>query len=671
MNIGTRQSHRVSGAFARNPAFVATLLVILTGVIILGVHFIIDRAIFYAVEGHAQASALEWTEKFNANLSNENTALSEGEISSDQRQVIDAAAAHGNAYAFIVYDPDGRAIYSSDYGVIDTEAVTTVNQDALAVVASGEPNMTVIQKTSHSGNLNVFVDAMVPAKRPDGMVVGAIQLYLDRSDTSSLYKSFLDWIGWVLPAVCAVVYAVPAAAFVFMRERAFAKQEHVNHLSKYDTLTGALNRRSLNVECEKLFASRTPDSRIGILFIDVDKFKSVNDLYGHEFGDVYLQNVSERLKECVTEEDWVARIGGDEFVVVCHEATASQLETLAVKILDKSREPFKHKGTTVQGSLSIGTRLVEPSDTVKDAFHAADLALYQAKANGRNQVQAYFPALDAAMMRRCTIEKRLRQALENDDFDVNYQQLTNPDDRSVIGFEALLRLNDESGAPISPEEFIPVAEEAGIIHELGIKTLRRAIEVAKTWPEHVYLSVNLSPAQFQSGDLDTQVAAVLSDLDFDASRLELEVTESLLMSNEESVSSQLLGFKQQGISIAMDDFGTGYSSLGYLWKYNFDKLKIDRVFLEGLEFDGDRYGGIIETIVMLGNKMGMQVTVEGVENKTHTDLLDGLPCDQYQGFLFGRPLPAEETLNLFSPQHRLITRTSTAAPSIRPGKSTG
>ncbi|MFK7763715.1 MAG: EAL domain-containing protein [Roseobacter sp.] len=648
MEVGLQQSRTGFGAFARKPVFVVSLLVVLSAAIIVSVHSVIDKAISNGVKGHAESSALSWASRFNATLTDQSSLVVNGELTDAQRQVTEASMLFGNAYSFTLYDMTGRTAYSSDYGVTEAKPDAPVDQVALQVVLTGQPDMTVIQRIGNSGETQVYVDAFVPVTRPDGAVLGAIRLYIDRSHISSLYRSFLDWIGYLLPAICAIIYAIPAAAFVLMRQKAYARQDDIRNLSMYDTLTGALNRHTMNVECEKLFAAKRTDSRIGVLFVDVDKFKNINDQYGHEFGDAYLKSVALRLKESVHESDWVARIGGDEFVVVCQHINAKILAARAEDILEASRKTFEYKGTSIQGSLSIGTHLAEPKATAAEAFHAADLALYHAKSHGRNRVEPYFPELDAALARRNAIEARLHRALENDGFEIYYQPLTNPADRSVIGFEALLRLDDDDEKPISPVEFIPIAEDAGIIHKLGLQTLRRAIAVAKTWPEYVFLSVNLSPAQFQCGDLDVQIEEVLSELDFPASRLELEVTESLLLGNEESIQSQLVGLKQQGMSIAMDDFGTGYSSLGYLWKYHFDKLKIDRVFLEGVEFAGDRYSEIIETIVTLGNKMGMQVTVEGVENENQRAILDQLSCDQYQGFLFGRPMPAEDTHQLFS-----------------------
>ncbi|WP_299869234.1 EAL domain-containing protein [uncultured Roseobacter sp.] len=612
--------------------------------IVFGVHLLIDRAINQAIKSHADMDAMTWARELHANLLASDGALSSGMLTEDQKAVIDAAIKYGNVYAFIVYDTKGRMVYSSDYGAPDLGTDRPVNETAQEVVTSGASNVQVLQRMSPAGDQSVFVDAFVPAKGQDGRVIGAVQVYLDKSEIATFYHSFLDWIGLLLPVVCAVIYVVPSVAFVMKREQAFSRGEDVRQLSRYDALTGALNRHTMSTEAKKRFADRGQDTQIGVFFLDIDKFKTVNDTHGHEFGDAYLKHIASILIASVRETDLVGRMGGDEFVVCFPDACLNLLERVGQKMMHAANQPFEYKGKTIQGSLSIGAHLADPDESGPEALHAADLALYHAKSTGRNKMQVYFKALDTALLRRCEVEARMRQAFDRNEFEVHFQPLSKPSDGSIIGFEALLRLNGTDGAPISPTEFIPIAEETGMIQALGMRTLRQAIETAKTWPEDIFLSVNLSPAQFQKGDLVSEIEALLNELNFPAGRLELEVTENLLMADEERVSAQLVGLKRMGISIAMDDFGTGYSSLGYLWKYDFDKLKIDRVFLEGFEFDNLRYREIIETIVTLGHKMGMQVTVEGVENEAQTEMLDEFACDQYQGFLIGKPMPAAQAL---------------------------
>ena len=577
----------------------------------------------------------------------------DGELLPQQRDAVQAAIDYNNVYSFMVFDLQGRLIYGSDEGVITDQADEAFSAEALAVIRSGEPGVTIIKRQSYSALPDVFADALVPTFGPEDEPNGAVQMFMDKSERAALFHQYLSWLGYVLPALCAILYFVPSLAFVLKREQAHAGTRHVTYLSRFDQLTGALNRHTMSAEAKARFAARGPDECIGVMFLDVDKFKKINDENGHEFGDAILHNIATVLMRNVRGGDLVGRMGGDEFVIAMPDVTLEVMERTAKGMLSDAREPFEYKGRTVTTSISIGYHLSRDTETPHAALHCADLALYHAKANGRDKMVRYFPDLDVALNRRRYVEATMRAALKNDWFETLFQPLVCPKDSTVVGFEALLRLKAENGEEISPTEFVPIAEETCMIHEIGLQTLRGAISTALTWPSHVYLSVNMSPRQFDRNDLVEQISAILKEMDFPAHRLELEITESLLMEDELRVSAQLAELKHLGISIAMDDFGTGYSSLGYLWKYEFDKLKIDKVFLEGFDFDGGRYREIIETIVVLGHKMGMEVTIEGVENTRHTDMLQSIGCDQYQGYLFGKPMTAQDTLENFHDPNNL------------------
>lgn len=601
-------------------------------------------AVKSTIKAKAQDATLAWASHFNAELTDLATIVEQGALSEGQQEVVNAAIKYSEVHSFAVFDASGILIFSTDYGVVSNPSEQTKNDLALTVVNSEEPFIEIIQRPNPLGDPGVFVQAYVPAIGKDGRTIGAVSLFLDKSESAAVYTRVMTAFGWILPALCAFLYAIPSLAYVMKREQAHARTRRVALLSRFDQLTGTLNRHTMTQESRRMFVDRSSFELVGIFFLDIDKFKTVNDEFGHEFGDAYLQFVSSIILGNVRNEDLVGRMGGDEFVIALRKIKRETMQEIGEKILRDAREPFEYKGRTMQASLSIGYYLAERSVSRQDALHAADLALYHAKATGRNTMVEYFPELDKAMVRRREVELQIREAIRDDNFQVVFQPITGPHGSAIVGFEALLRLNGQDGAPISPTEFIPIAEESGLIQQMGTFILRDAIRNAKTWPDHVFVSVNLSPAQFKQGDLVKHVADILYELDFPASRLEFEVTEGLLMEDEQRVSDQLLGLQQIGISIAMDDFGTGYSSLGYLWKYDFDKLKIDRVFLEGLDFDRDRYSQIIETIVILGHQMDMKVTLEGVETERHHEMLVELDCDQFQGFFFGKPMPADQAL---------------------------
>ncbi|WP_187428190.1 hypothetical protein ROLI_003260 [Roseobacter fucihabitans] len=616
----------------------------LTALILIGVHAGMAWAVQKIVMTKSENVALNWATHFNAEMIDAIDIAERGSLSDNQQRVVDAAIEFSEIHSFAVFDINAELVYSSDYGVVKRQSDRNPDVHAQRVLGTGSPFIDIFSHPSDTENPDVFAHVFVPAFDTDGRAIGVIGLFMDKTESAAVYTKALSLFAWVLPALCAFLYALPSLAYVIKREQAHARTEKVALLSRFDQLTGTLNRHTMTHESKQLFANRGQLENVGVFFLDIDTFKGVNDEYGHEFGDAYLQFISSVILNNVRSDDLVGRMGGDEFVITLRKVSREKMREIGENILKDARAHFEYKGRTTQASVSIGCYLAEPSVSRKDALHAADLALYHAKATGRNAMVEYFPELDIAMLRRREIEARMRDAMRDQEFETVFQPITSPQNKKIVGFEALLRLYGNDGAPIPPSEFIPIAEESGMIEQIGAFILRDAVLNAKAWPEDVFVSVNLSPAQFKRGDLVSLVADTLQELDFPARRLEFEVTEGLLMADEQRVSDQLVGLKQMGISIAMDDFGTGYSSLGYLWKYSFDKLKIDRVFLEGFDFDKNRYGQIIETIVTLGHKMGMKVTVEGIETQGHQEMLDHLDCDQYQGFHFGKPMPADQAL---------------------------
>lgn len=615
-----------------------------SGVILIGVGLLLEQAVNRIIRTDAEISATRWAEHFDAVLPDLAALKSRSDLTDAQRDVVNAAVSYSGVYSFLIFDMDGMLVYSSDYGVVDTTEEYSFNQSAYDAITNQQAHFEIIQRDMGEGHKSVFVHAFVPAFGKDGEMMGVISLFLEKTGHAAAFRTIMNWIGLALPLLSAALYAVPSMAFLAMREKAHARARRAVRLSRFDQLTGALNRYTMSKESKAAFSNRSHGSLIGVIFLDIDKFKSVNDEFGHEFGDAFLHHVAAILMSSVRKSDLVGRMGGDEFVITLPDILPEDLAQIGHRILAAAREPFEYNGTTIRSSVSMGYILADDTIISKDALHAADLALYHAKSTGRDSFVEYFPELDTAMVRRRNVEARMREAIEKNEFETYFQPIISPTDNSVLGFETLLRLKSINGDPISPNEFIPIAEESGMIHDIGFLTLHSAILCAKTWPEDIFVSVNLSPAQFSRGTLINEVSSALREHDFPPRRLEFEVTEGLLMSDEQSVSDQLVGLKSLGVSIAMDDFGTGYSSLGYLWKYDFDKLKIDQIFLEGLDFDQKRYREIIETIVILGHKMGMSVTIEGVESRTQANILDSLNCDHYQGFLFGKPMPAKQTL---------------------------
>jgi diguanylate cyclase (GGDEF)-like protein len=383
---------------------------------------------------------------------------------------------------------------------------------------------------------------------------------------------------------------------------------------------------------------------LAVHFLDIDNFKEVNDTLGHDGGDFLLKLVAERLCTVTRTEDMVARLGGDEFVVVQHGVRDQhQAEEFARRLSYAVSTPTKANDQGATATISVGIALAPADGTNPERLlKSADLALYKSKADGRNCIRFFLPEMDAALQSRIALERMLRDAVHHDRFVLHYQPIFEISDRRLIGFEALIRMPGEDGALIPPLTFIPIAEDLQLIDKIGAWVLREACQTAATWPEPLTVAVNLSPAQFDAGSVSTIVAGALEQAGLAPHRLELEITESLLIGNDEAIMAELKTLKAMGLAIVMDDFGTGYSSLSYLWRFPFDKIKIDRSFLTGLDRSGRNAETVVKTIIALGRELNMRVTIEGVETAKQADFVKEAEGDQAQGYFFGRPVPASE-----------------------------
>jgi len=425
-------------------------------------------------------------------------------------------------------------------------------------------------------------------------------------------------------------------ADVTVRRRAEAR---ILHMAHHDALTDLPNRVLLREWLEERWAQKhSEDESVSILALDLDGFKEVNDTLGHHLGDEVLKSVASRLRACAPAIESVARLGGDEFAILLPR-TYSEDESLATakQVLKSVTEPYLVSGHEIVLGASIGIahESLSSCDPVELLKHA-DLAMYQAKAEGKARIIQFSPNMEARLHARKSLEADLREAVEQEDMVVHYQPLLNTQTREIEGFEALLRWKRRDLEYVSPAEFIPVAEEIGLIDRLGEWVLRQACRDAALWPPEISVAVNLSPLQFRSGNIVRTVLKVLTETGLAARRLEIEITESVLLEASEVTLSTLHQLKQLGVRIALDDFGTGYSSLSYLSSFPFDKIKIDRSFIRDLTTRADA-SAVVELVVDLGRKLNIVTTAEGVETEAQMACLQKIGCDQVQGFLFARP----------------------------------
>jgi diguanylate cyclase (GGDEF)-like protein/PAS domain S-box-containing protein len=440
-----------------------------------------------------------------------------------------------------------------------------------------------------------------------------------------------------------------AAVDITERKRAEARVAHMSH---HDTLTGLPNRVLLRMRLEDaLTRNRRNDKRVATLCVDLDNFKSVNDALGHSFGDHLLQRVAERIRSALRDGDTAARLGADEFAVVQTAVTdPADVSALARRLVADIAEPFDIMGHQVVIGASIGIALAPgDGDDADKLIKNADLALARAKAEGRGAFCFFEAEMDARVQVRRRLEMDLRAAMAAGELEPHYQPLVNLATGRVSGFEALLRWRHPERGFVPPSEFIPVAEETGLIVPLGTYALNKACADAARWPSDTKLAVNLSPLQFRTESLFATVRHALEASGLSAKRLELEITETVLLEKVDHVLATLHALRALGVRISMDDFGTGYSSLSYLRKFPFDKIKIDRSFVHDLDANSDSQA-IVRAIVSLGTSLGITITAEGVETEEELACLKAEGCNEGQGFLFSKARPQADVLEMLARQ---------------------
>jgi len=420
-------------------------------------------------------------------------------------------------------------------------------------------------------------------------------------------------------------------------------EERITHLAHYDVLTDLPNRALFHEQLKRELLRIAPDEQLAVLYIDIDEFKSVNDSLGHMVGDELLKSVAVSLGRCIGGADFVARLGGDEFAIVqTGIKSPGDAADLVARVFDSIRAPYACHGHQVTTDASIGIALAPQHGTDLDQIvKNADLAMYAAKSAGRRTHRFFEPVMDAQVQARRILEINLRQAMSDDALEVYYQPCISLQDNRITGCEALVRWRHPERGMVPPSEFIPIAEETGLINQLGEWVLATACAEAMTWPDEVNLAVNVSPVQFKSGTLALKIVAALAASGLPANRLELEITEAVLIRDDEAALAVLHQLRAIGVRIALDDFGTGYSSLSYLQRFPFDKIKIDRCFVNDIA-EPDGSSCIVQAVVNIAAARRMMTTAEGVETPQQQELLRALGCTEMQGYLFSPAIPAAD-----------------------------
>ncbi len=626
------------------PAYVVFVLVV-AAAIGFGIHQAMDFAVGKAVQRDGEVKLRQWTDYINNRLPDLEEVVATGTATPEQLRKLEIMREVGSVFRFKLFAPDGTLVLISDETSIRAsgDSVGRTNLQARSAFQTGKSHIAVMDGKGDAATPDVYVQSYVRARNPSGQPIGIFKIFVDQTKMATFLQALFGWAAAGLALLGSLAYLIPSFAFLQRNAEATRAENKVSYLTEFDPLTSLLSRQSFTQRLDEALARPYSYLRTdAILFIDIDDFKAINDEYGHEGGDRFIVHVANAIISQVRDTGYAARFGGDEFTVCLPGVTETSLRKTCNKILEEARKPALYDNQIIKGEISIGVYINHRQSTSSELLRAADIALYNAKNLGKNRFMLFNEDMADQLKFRRNLERRLQAAHEDGEFELNYQPIVDSGTSTIVGFEALLRLPDGDGGYIPPDRFIPVAESIGLIAPISKWAMHEALVTARTWPGKLFISINLSPRQFEDGHLVSTVRAAIEQTGFPANRLELEVTESLFLGNTAAVDRQIKELKRLGVSIALDDFGTGYASIGYLIRYGFNKLKVDRSFLLAHEKAPDKLLRVLETIVSLGHGLGMQVTAEGIETPAQAKLLGELGCDQFQGFHFGRPMGRDQ-----------------------------
>jgi diguanylate cyclase (GGDEF)-like protein len=634
------------------------LLVLITAALALvaGVNFIQKSTIEHLLGRDATATGIALANYLLSNINDLDRIVAGEPPSARSRAVLDQARRMGHVFGAKIYDGEGRLRMISG-GLTETAAEEEIlarhNKGAQDAIAADRPSVEAKGGVPPS-RPRFYAEAYVPAYR-NGKLIGVVEAYVDQTEKRAyFYSSFRD-AALTLSGLFCIAFLIPAAAWYYRSYQKHLADARIRYLAGHDALTGLTNRSQLtNRLDDALTAACDGDRAVAIHIIDLDRFKDINDTLGHDAGDALIRSVADRLRAIAQPTDLVGRLGADEFAFV-HGLPPDRADAAAEVqgglILQALQGPHELNGHSVSVLARIGAAVgPHHGEDASRLLKCADLALSSCKQDGRARFMLFTHDLDSEFAARLALERMVREAVACGRLRLHFQPLYKIDG-PLTGFEALARLEANDGSLIPPATFIPIAESIGAIDEIGTWVLERACSTACAWPEHLSVAVNLSPAQF-TGGVRQVVAHALEETGLAPQRLELEITESMLLGDTENILAQLTGLKALGVSIVMDDFGTGYSSLSYLWRFPFDKLKIDRSFMSASSRADGTAEKIIRTIVTLGHSLRMEVTMEGVETPEQAAFISGSRCDEVQGFYYGRPSPTERVASVIMADFR-------------------
>ena len=644
------------------------------------------------LESSAEQSALQWAQFAERTLPPVEEFRPGTVLSPKARQQLLTLTRFKNIFEYKIFDGAGDQIFTSTDLLLDEAAPLPVRRAGIGgqndstnvavrdAVLAGKA-VVALQREPLAGRPAVYTEAYLPVVR-GGKVQGVLEVYVDQTDLAASTRAGFARVTTIVGGFLAVLMGLviyQSWRRLHAARRARAKFQELAHS---DPLTGSLNRISFNEALGRAASKRLKGGPgFALLCIDLDNFKEINDTLGHAAGDQALREAHQRIVGAVREGDFVERLGGDEFaVLLMNVQKRAVVATLAHRVVQRLGEPLHQGGMQFSFGGSAGIALFNADATTPDELMIkADLALYRAKETARGYFTFYDAEMDVKLQSSRELLRDLNQAVAANQLEVHYQPLFEPDAHTLVGYEALLRWHHPTRGTIAPIDFIGLAEDNGLIGKIGQWVLAQACHDASGWPTSLTVHVNVSPAQFADTQLVAKILAILKETGLPAKRLGLEITESLLVNNTEQVSRVLNELTKAGVSLAMDDFGTGYSSLAYLWRFPFDKVKIDRAFTSNLD-NNAKVAVIVRSIISLAHALDIRVNAEGVESDQQTNVLRMMGCDELQGFGLGKPMPnqalthrghvtvRETEEEAIPPRESLFSGLEVSFPHSRPGR---
>ena len=608
----------------------------------------------------AERTSQHWAKQFVGSIPDVARIANGQPPSVDDIKTIETFSKLGTMFRFELFDQLGRSRLVSDKVQMTSNTEFYAAQPdpvAATVIKAREPAVALIDGSERDSRPNWYSETYVPIIA-NNQVVGALAIDIDQTIMYDEHMVHAQTSAIVLCLLSALIFSIPAVAFYIRSEEAARTSRELAYLSGHDALTGVANRAEFQDVMQNAVSKLQAGNKLALFYIDLDHFKCVNDTLGHDVGDKLLSYVAQHLLRSTRRSDLVARIGGDEFAILLSDITDRDFcEVLAKRILEAFKGSITIDGHSISTGLSIGVA-VAPADTgnIDQLIKSANVALHAAKTNGRGTFRIYEEGMDAEMRERQSMQQDLRAALDGDQFVLHYQPLVAAYTGTVSGYEALIRWIHPVKGLIPPLDFIPIAEESGFINDIGQWAINKACSDAASWPTNTSVAVNLSAKQLLDDTIVRDIAKALDNSGLPPNRLEIEITESVLLHDFSTTLSVLSKIKETGVRISMDDFGTGYSSLSYLQSIPFDTVKIDRSFVDDIE-TSQRSRAIVKAVIDLSKSLGKSITAEGVETVAQANLLAAEGCTKLQGYLISKPMPATDLASFHAGhQHRIAAQ---------------